>query len=831
MSSFFYPKILEFLQANSKLLHSSLHGLEKESLRVTSKGELSIKKHPSALGSALMHPHYTLDFAESQLEFVTSPYNNIEKAYNELVELHQFAYKNLGSELLWNYSSPCPVEDEEKIALACFGMTKKGYEKWLYRSGVSLRCGKKMQLLSGIHYSHSFDQSFWSALRKEVKSKKNLQDFISEGYLSLTRNFLRMGWLSSYLFGASPALDRSYFNEIELPIEKLFKRSAYAPFATSVRMSHLGYFSKIQSQLGISFNSLREYLRDLKFAINTPHPFYEKIGFMHCGRKVQINENFLQIEAEHYSRIRPKAYSHLQERPIEALREGVGYFEVRNIDINPCYPIGLNIEMLHFLQIFFVYCLIKKSPPIDKEQAKIICMNQDDVALWGRGNNLRLIDDISQKSIALKDWAAQMLDEMAPIAKLLDGKTKKYSSALIRQVQKVLEPNLTPSAKILSEMQTQNLECSEYILKKAKANKRELEKIELPVKRKSELTFLSTESIKKLEAQELLEEDFLPGYEDLEFSTQVLFREALLRSYHVDIIDRKENILKISNGKKEVLVKQATQTEKDSLISFLAMENKHVTQKILSQKGLSTPNGRLFNNTECAIKSYHMYIKQKVVLKPNKANFGEGIVFIGPRSKKAFVKAAEQIEKRGDQILIEPFFEAEEYRFLVIGKKVVAVAQRIPPYVLGNGKSSLVELITFKNKKNVARQSFQKPIEVTVSLKRDLIKKGFSLIDIPKKNQKIYLRQNSNVSTGGESKDVTDQMPTSYKKIALKAVRAIGANICGVDIMIKDLQEGPNPSNHIILELNHNPALFIHRAPSYGKKRYVEKDLLDFLFR
>ena len=192
-------------------------------------------------------------------------------------------------------------------------------------------------------------------------------------------------------------------SQIEKPVEKMHKKTLYGKDATSIRMSHLGYFSKIQLQHMISFNSLKEYQNDLIKAVNTPHPFYEKIGLYRKGERVQINENFLQIEAEHYSRIRPKAYSNIEERPIHALKKGIGYFEVRNIDINPFCALGVEKELLYFKHLFFIYCLFKKSPSLSSEAAKIVCDNQNKVALFGRRENLRLTCDVSLEQTSLKN--------------------------------------------------------------------------------------------------------------------------------------------------------------------------------------------------------------------------------------------------------------------------------------------------------------------------------------------------------------------------------------------------------------------------------------------
>lgn len=826
-----FDQLLSFFdQEHAFLLHEVKHGLEKENLRINSKKKLSQKRHPTKLGSALFNPNITLDFSEAQIELVTNAYPKVEEALKELDDLHAFTYQSLDDEMLWPYSSPCPIADDNEVPLAHFGYTEKGYEKWLYRKGLSYRFGKKMQLLSGIHYNFSFNNSFWSFLHQKLESKIEMKDFISENYLNLSRNFLRMGWLTSYLFGSTPACDLSYPKTIEKPLEKMFSQTLYAPLGTSIRTSHMGYYSKIQEQQFISFNSLEEYKSDLVKALKTPHPFYEKIGLMRHGKRVQVNENFLQIEAEHYSRIRPKPYPVIKGRPACALREGIGYFEVRNIDINPFTPIGLDKELLYFKHLFFIYCLLSESPPISPDQAKIICQNQNKVALNGRQEGLHLTYDLSLKEVTLKNWAETILKNMEKIAALLDPKDRRYSKVLESQCKKVENPNLTPSAQQINVLKGKKQELSDFVFEKAKSYQMLFKKKELSKHVQTGFEKKAKASLKELEKSEKDSEDVLYGYEDMEPSTQMVLKEALQRGMHVEILDRQENFIRLSNHKKACLIKQATQTERDTLISYLAMESKSVTQKILKEKGLNTTKHTLYPTAENALKHYVCFQDKKVVIKPNKANFGEGISFVDPWDKESFRQAVNEIEARKDQILIEPFFEGKEYRFLVIGKKVVAVALRVPANVKGDGKNSIEKLIERKNQVIKSRERFQKQLSLSSDVLQNLKLQGYTEHSIPKKEEIVFLKKNSNVSTGGESYDQTDQMENGYKKIAIKATEAIGAHTCGVDILIQDMHLKPSASNHVIIELNYNPALFIHRFPTSGVKRYVEKDLLDDLF-
>ncbi len=832
MNSPLYSQLLhQFSGKHASLLKKTLHGLEKENLRVDPRGQLSKKGHPQALGSALNHPHISLDFANAQLEFITQPFAHIEHALEQLTDIHHYVYQQLGSELLWPSSMPCEILNEQEVDLAQFGLTQEAYEKELYREGLARRYGKKMQLLSGIHYSFSLQDPFFEHLKTVYKSKESLEDFRSKMYLALSRNFLRWGWLISYLFGASPLGDQSTFTKSDPHLKKMGLSTFIAPDATSLRMSHLGYFSKIQSQRVISLNSLDAYRRDLKKALTTSHPCFEKIGVMENGKQIQMNTNVLQIEAEHYSRIRPKPFSHISKRPLEALEEGVGYFEVRNIDINPLIPLGLDLDMLYFMHLFFIFCLFKKSPPILTGEAKIICHNQNQVALLGRSPSLKLVQKKGASLVSLKKWAGEIIHEMKELALLLDGTGKPlYQKSLKRQLAKVDDVMKTPSAQLIQDFNKEKLDYQQFILKKGEKFKKYFMQTSLSSSKKTAFEKLAKISLAQTETQELKEEDQLAGYREMEPSTQMVIQEAFKRGYRVDILDRKDNFIRIHGASNSMMIKQATQTARDTFVSYWAMENKFVTQTLLREHGLTAPKGRLFESSLDALEKYSFFQKEHVVVKPNCGNYGEGISFVEPQDKKTFRKAVLEIEKRGDQILVEPFFKGKEYRFLVIGSKVVAIAHRVPPYVVGDGQHSILQLIKLKNQKNEHRRRFQKPLEVKGTVVNTLNKQGLNAKSVLKKNQQVFLRHNSNVSTGGESWDATEKVHGGYSQIALSAAQACGAKICGVDMMIQEIKSKPSDLNHLIIETNHNPALFIHRFPARGKKRYVEKDLLNFLF-
>ena len=194
-------------------------------------------------------------------------------------------------------------------------------------------------------------------------------DVRSEYYMGMVRNFRRLGWIILYLFGASPALCKSFAASDDLDMPSLNNATWYEPYGTSLRMSDLGYNNQTQSAINISLNNVNDYIRDLSTATRTPNPDYELIGVKVNGRYEQLNANILQIENEYYSTVRPKRVAHSGERPTTALqRGGVEYVEIRSLDINLFDPCGINQNTMRFIEAFLIYCLLDDSRSLDEQQ-------------------------------------------------------------------------------------------------------------------------------------------------------------------------------------------------------------------------------------------------------------------------------------------------------------------------------------------------------------------------------------------------------------------------------------------------------------------------------
>ena len=437
-----------------QILQGGRKGVEKESLRVLPNGSLARTPHPALLGSALTNEHITTDYSEALIELVTPAFTQSWELLQYLLDLHQFVYRHLGDELLWATSMPCAIERDEDIPLAQFGPSHVGTMKTVYRNGLGLRYGRMMQAISGVHYNYSFPLPFWEAWAAVRATTATGPAFVSACYFDLLRNYRRFGWLVLYLFGVSPVVCKSFLRGRQVGLTDFGAGTAFEPYATSLRMSDVGYRNRNQAGLAVSVNSLEEYVRDLTRAITTLHPPYEALGVEVDGQYRQLNANILQIENEYYSFIRPKRVARTGERPTKALRRaGVEYVEVRALDVSAFDPVGVNQNKLRFLEAFLALCLMKDSPPI-ADAAEQAALDQNHITVARRGREPGLTLQRDGRAVSMRDWARELLDSMAGICDALDrgDASRPYSQALATQSAKVEDVALTPAARLMAEL-------------------------------------------------------------------------------------------------------------------------------------------------------------------------------------------------------------------------------------------------------------------------------------------------------------------------------------------------------------------------------------------
>lgn len=444
--------------------------------------------------------------------------------------------------------------------------------------------------------------------------------------------------------------------------------------------------------------------------------------------------------------------------------------------------------------MFNIYLLTKEESNFENWQEEAL-ENQQLIAVHG-------VDDIelkfNGKSISKIDFGLEILNEIMIIN---DELNLGFKDVINNMIAKLKDSKLTYSYKITEKIKEEG-----YIN-----------------------TFLNL--AKEYKSSAYKNRFKLEGYEDLELSTQILMKESIKRGITVNIVDRTENFISLKKGEKIEYVKQATKTSKDTYVSVLIMENKTVTKKVLEEKGVKVPTGEEFNSIEEAKAKAYNYVDKPVVIKPKSTNFGIGInIFPEGANLEDIIHAFEIAFKNDNTVLIEEFIKGKEYRFLVINDEVVGILHRVPANVIGDGEKSIKELVEVKNQDPLRGKGYVTPLEkirLEENAKLFLKQQGKNFDYIPKKDEIIYLRENSNISTGGDSIDYTDDIPQKFKDIAVNAARAAGAKICGVDMMLEDYSD--ENTNYAIIELNFNPAIHIHSYPYKGEERKIATHVLKLL--
>ncbi|HSS64005.1 MAG TPA: glutamate--cysteine ligase [Gammaproteobacteria bacterium] len=504
-------------------------GIEKESLRVGRDGYLATTPHPAALGSALTNAYITTDYSEALLEFITPPFPSVRETLHFLENIHQFVYRNIGRELLWATSMPCMVGDENSIPIARYGSSNVGRMKHVYRQGLSHRYGRVMQTISGVHFNYSLPERFWSYYQDSEGSDLSRRDFISNAYFALIRNFQRFGWVIPYLFGSSPAVCKSFIKGRGENFSEFDSGTLYRPYATSLRMSDIGYKNKNQSDLHISYDDIGSYVASLTRAIETPHPDYEAIGVKVGKEYRQLNANVLQIENEFYSFIRPKQIARSGEKPTVALkRRGVRYVEVRALDVSPFDPAGVNEDQLRFIEAFLIFCLLLESPAISKSEQADIDHNQQLVACCGRDPGIEL--RINHQTLKLREWINSVCGSVEEICELLDADEKRpaYRNAVSRQREAGQDPDRLPSARVLEEMRRHNESFFEFAMRVSNAHRAHFESRAMS---REKLAIFEQEAKRSLRLQK-----------EIEAADNISFDEYLRRYFAQTAVER-ERIL------------------------------------------------------------------------------------------------------------------------------------------------------------------------------------------------------------------------------------------------------------------------------------------------
>ncbi|HFD1727644.1 TPA: bifunctional glutamate--cysteine ligase GshA/glutathione synthetase GshB [Enterococcus faecium] len=518
----------------------------------------------------------------------------------------------------------------------------------------------------------------------------------------------------------------------------------------------------------VSYASMKQYLADIER---------------------MIEEGKLSEEKEFYTPLRFRG----GKKVADLATTGVRYIELRNIDLNPYARLGINPEQVRFLQLFLMYMLWTE----EKEDC-------DQWVAEGTTRNNKVALEQPSDQTEFHQEGREILEGMKQMLVELDWLDSLY---LVEEALTQMDhPEQTLAAKLYQEAQLS----SQQEVAVALGHQYYKESHERPYQ--------------------------LAGFREMELSTQIFMFDAIQKGVQVKVLDESDQFLRLQFQDHVEYVKNANMTSKDSYIVPLIMENKTVTKKVLKEAGFRVPGGAEFSSMEEAVKAYPRFAEQAFVIKPKSTNYGLGITIFKEGASLEDYQAGLAIAFREDSsVLVEEFMPGTEYRFFVIDGEVQAIMLRVPANVIGDGIRTVKELVEEKNSDPLRGTNHRAPLELIQlgELEQLMLKKqGLTIESVPQANQIVYLRENSNISTGGDSIDMTDEFSEAYKKIAVSAVEALGAKISGIDLIIPDKEIDPTTDKKAygIIEANFNPAMHMHVYPFAGKGRRLTMNVLKLLY-
>ncbi|MGX7245071.1 bifunctional glutamate--cysteine ligase/glutathione synthetase [Enterococcus quebecensis] len=750
-------KFKELLQQKSvrPYVMAARFGLEKESQRTTFDGQLAVTDHPEVLGNRSYHPYVQTDFSETQMELITPVANSINEMLRYLAAIHDVALRSMNKhEMLWPLSMPpkLPLKDED-IKIAKLDQ----FEGILYRRYLAREYGKRKQMVSGIHFNFEYAIELTQRLFSEQTEYETIEEFKNILYMKVSRNYLRYRWLITYLFGASPVSETGYFADQEdRPKEPV----------RSIRNSSFGY--KNRENVKVSYESLQHYIKDIHR---------------------MVENGILSEEKEFYSAVRLRGGKRMADLP----KTGVRYIELRNLDLNPFTPLGVDEETLEFIHLFMLYLLWTDEKEAPNDWVATGDFLNEQVALGHPFAQVKLL--------AEGDRIFAEMDEMIEALGLFRAK----KSVDVHRTQ-LRTPDLTVAGKMWTIIESNS---------------------------NQDLGIVFGKEYQSMAFERPYQ---LAGFRNMELSTQLFLFDTIQKGAEIEILDEQEQFLKLQHNDHIEYVKNANMTSKDSYIVPLIMENKTVTKKVLAEAGFNVPAGDEFHTIEGAEQAYVKYSEKAFVIKPKTTNYGLGItIFKEGASLADYTEALNLAFKEDSAVLIEEFLPGTEYRFFVLDDQVRAIMLRVPANVIGDGVRSVEALVAEKNLDPLRGTNHRSPLEVIQlgDVERLMLKEQNLLTtSVPEKDQIVYLRENSNVSTGGDSIDVTDDFDESYKQIAVEAVQALGAKICGIDLIVPDksIKGSKDSQTYGIIEANFNPAMHMHAYPHAGQGRHLTMDVLKMLY-
>ena len=539
-------------------------------------------------------------------------------------------------------------------------------------------------------------------------------------------------------------------------------------YVRSLRSGKYGYVN--DPKIHVSYDSLQEYVETLEH---------------------WVKSGDLIAEKEFYSSVRLRG----AKKARDLLQKGIQYLEFRLFDLNPFAPYGMELTDAKFIH-YFILLMAWLDDTADQEGIKLGKARLAEVA-W---------EDPREQSVYAVEGELVLFEMLKMLEQL--NVSDEIKTIVKDKLGQFADPNQTLCAKVVAAIEQvgsyQQLGADIAQSNKAKAFER----------------FYA-----------------LSAFDNMELSTQALLFDAIQKGLKIEILDERDQFISLQFGDHLEYVKNGNMTSHDSYISPLIMENKVVTKKVLAKAGFNVPQSIEFTDVKSAVENFPLFENRAVVIKPKSTNFGLGISIFqqGLTDRDDFAKAVEIAFREDKEIMVEDYLLGTEYRFFVLGDQTLAVLLRVPANVIGDGVHTVAELVAAKNAHPLRGDGSRTPLK-KIALgdieQLQLKEQGLTVDSIPAKDQLVQLRANSNISTGGDSIDMTDEMHASYKEIAVGISKAMGAAVCGVDLIIPDLKQPAEPSLHSwgVIEANFNPMMMMHIFPFSGQSRRLTMNVIKMLF-
>ena len=278
---------------------------------------------------------------------------------------------------------------------------------------------------------------------------------------------------------------------------------------------------------------------------------------------------------------------------------------------------------------------------------------------------------------------------------------------------------------------------------------------------------------------------------------------------------------------------RATMTSQTSALAVDIASDKELTARLLGAAGLPVPHSQAVRTVEQAVRLAER-IGYPVVLKPADGNHGRGVQLdlrSAEQVQQSFAAAKEQA--RNGRVIVESFYQGKDYRVLVVGGHMVAVAERVPAHVVGDGEHSIAELVDIVNadpRRGVGHEKVLTRIKITAAAEQLVAEQGFAMDDVPDAGVEVALAATGNMSTGGISIDRTYEAHPDNVEIAEEAARVVGLDVAGIDFICPDIAEPVRETGGGICEVNAAPGFRMHTHPTVGEPQFVAKAVIDNLF-